>query len=203
MVQEFPTTINLKELRSFVGLANDYRRFVRGFTNIPNPLNALTKKNVPFVWTVAEAFDKLKRNLVSAPILAYPNFREPFLLFADASATGIGFTLAQIQNGKEVFITYNGRGLNEAEQNYSTTEREALALVGSIKKFQPYLHNHKLTVVTDHSSFCWIMNVKDTSGRLARWALFCNNLTSILFIALVESMVMLIVCLDVHMILVK
>ena len=66
------------------------------------------------MWSVAcaEAFDKLKRALVSAPILAYPNFREPFLLFVDASCTGIGFTLAQIQNGKEVVIAYNGRGLN-------------------------------------------------------------------------------------------
>ena len=177
VVQEFPTTINLKELRSFVGLANDYRRFVRGFTNIANPLNALTKNNVPFVWTVAcaEAFDKLKRALVSAPILAYPNFREPFLLFVDASSTGIGFTLAQIQNGKEVVIAYNGRGLNQAEQNYSTTEREALALVEGIKKFQPYLHNHKFTVVTDHSSLRWLMNVKDASGRLARWALLLQQ----------------------------
>ena len=82
VVQEFPTPTNLKELRSFLGLANYYRRFVRGFSNIANPLNALTKRNVPSVWTVAcaEAFDKLKRALVSAPILAYPNFREPFLI---------------------------------------------------------------------------------------------------------------------------
>ena len=125
VVQEYPTPTNLKELRSFLGLANYYRRFVRGFSHIANPLNALTKKNVPFVWTVAcaEVFDKLKRALVSAPILAYPNFREPFLLFVDASSTGIGFTLAQIQNGHEVVIAYSGRGLNQAEQNYSTTER--------------------------------------------------------------------------------
>ena len=76
-----------KELRSFLGLANYYRRFVRGFLNIANPLNALTRKNVPFVWTVtcAEVFDKLKRALVSAAILAYPNFREPFLLFVDVT----------------------------------------------------------------------------------------------------------------------
>ena len=116
VVQEFPTPTNLKQLRSFLGLANYYRRFVRGFSNIANPL---TKKNVPFVWTVAcaEAFDKLKRALVSAPILAYPNFWEPFLLFVGASSTGIGFTLAQIQNGKEVVIAYNGRCLNWAEQN--------------------------------------------------------------------------------------
>ena len=75
MVQEFPTLTNLKELRSFLGLANYYRRFVKGFSYIANPLNALTKKHAPFVWTVtcADAFDKLKRALVSAPILAYPN----------------------------------------------------------------------------------------------------------------------------------
>ena len=97
------------------------------------------------------------------------------MLFVDASSTGIGFTLAQIQNGKEVVIAYNGRGLNQAEQNYSTTEREALALVEGIKKFQPYLHNRNFTVVTDHSSLRWLMNVKDASGRLARWALLLQQ----------------------------
>ena len=91
------------------------------------------------------------------------------------SSTGIGFTLAQIQNGQEVVIAYNGRGLNKAEQNYSTTEREALALVEGIKKFQPYLHNRNFTVVTDHSSLRWLMNVKDASGRLARWALLLQQ----------------------------
>ena len=92
-------------------------------------MNALTKKNVPFDWTVAcaEAFDKLKRALVSAPILAYPNFREPFLLFVDASSTGIGFTQVQIQNVKEVVIAYNARGLNRVDQNYSPTCRERSA----------------------------------------------------------------------------
>ena len=93
--------------------------------------------------------------------------------------------------------------MNQAEQNYSTTEREALALVGGIKKFQAYLHNHKFIVVTDHSSVRWLMNVKDASGRLARWALLLQHYDFILFIALVESMLMLIVCLDAHMILVK
>ena len=123
------------------------------------------------------------------------------MLFVDASSTGIGFTWAQIQNGKEVVIAYNGPGLNQAEQNYSTTEREALALVEGIKKFQPYLHNHKVIVVTDHSSVRWLMNVKDASGRLARWALLLQQYD--FNIVLVESMVMLTVCLDAHMILVK
>ena len=120
------------------------------------------------VLACAEAFDKLKRTLVSAPILTYPNFREPFLLFVDASYTGTGFALAKIQNGKEVVIAYgHGRGLSHAEQNYlSTSEREALALVEGNMKFHPY----KFTDVNDHSSLRWLMNVKDASGRRARWA---------------------------------
>ena len=149
VVQEFPTPSNLKELRNFLGLANYYRRFVKGFSHIAAPLNALTRKGVSFKWSeqCAVAFDKLKCALVSAPVLAYPNFCEPFLLFVDASSTGIGFTLGQVQNGKEVVIAYNGRGLNQAEKNYSTTEREALALIEGIKKFQPYLHRRRFTVV--------------------------------------------------------
>ncbi|PFX16680.1 Retrovirus-related Pol polyprotein [Stylophora pistillata] len=132
----------------------------------------------------AVAFDKLKRVFVSAPVLAYPNFKEPFLQFVDASSTGIRFTLAQVQNGKEVAIAYNGRGLNSAERNYSTTEREALALIEGIKKFQPYPQNRQFTVVTDHSSLRWLMNVKDAFGRLARWALLLEQYDFEIIIAL-------------------
>ena len=94
VVQDFPTPTKLKELRSFLGLANYYRRFIKGFSNIAAPLNALTRKGVKFCWTqsCADAFDKLKRALVSAPILAYPDFRQPFVLFVDASSTGTGIT---------------------------------------------------------------------------------------------------------------
>ena len=122
-VQDFPTPTNLKKLRTFLALANYYRRFIKGFAHIARPLNVLTKKGVKFSWTQScdDAFDKLKRALVSAPSLVYPDFKEPFLLFVDASSTGIGFTLAQNQHGKEVVIANNGRGLNSAEQNYTTT----------------------------------------------------------------------------------
>ena len=99
--------------------------------------------------------------------MEYPNFRQPFFLFVNVSCTGISFTLVEIQDGKEVVVAYNGRGLNWAEQNYSTTERGALALVEGIKKFQPYLHNRNFTVFTDHL----LMTATDASGRLARWTL--------------------------------
>lgn len=165
IVRDFPVPKNLKELRAFMGHANYYRRLVKGFAYIASPLNALN-----FGWKQAyvDAFDKLKRALVSVPILAYLNFKEEFLLFAYASSTGIGFTLAQNQNDKEVFIANNGSVLNQAEKNYSTTEREALALEEGIKKFQPYLFSRNFTVITDHSSLHWLINVKDATGRLAR-----------------------------------
>ena len=88
VVREFPTPTDLKELRNFLGLTNCYKRFVKGFSHIATSLNALTKKGVSFNWTeeCAVAFDKLKRALVSAPIFVYPNFKEPFLLFVDASS---------------------------------------------------------------------------------------------------------------------
>ena len=131
VVKNFPTPASLKELRSFLGLANYYRRFIKGFSGIASPLNVFTKKGVKFFWSesCANAFDRLKRALVSAPVLAFPDFDERFLLYVDASSTRIGFALAQLQHGREVVIASNGRGLNHAQRNYTTTEREALALV--------------------------------------------------------------------------
>ena len=117
----------------------------------------------------------MKSALISAPVLAFPDFDEQLLLYVAASSTGIGFALAQVKNGKAVVIAYNGRGLNQAERNYTTTEREALSLVEGIKKFQSYLHDRKFVVYTYHSSFRWLMNVKDATGRLARWALLLQQ----------------------------
>ena len=175
--KNFPTPASLKEFKSFLGLANYYRRFVKGFSEIASPLDALTKKGVKLYWSesCAVAFDRLKLALILAPVLAFPHFDEQFLLYVDASSGSIRFALAQILNGKGVVIAYNGRGLNQAERNYTTTEREALALVEGIKKFQPYLHDRKFVVYTDHSSLRWLMNVKDATGRLARWALLLQQ----------------------------
>ena len=139
--------------------------------------SAQTKKSVKFCWSesCADAFDRLKRALISASVLVFPNFNEQLLLYVDASSTGIGFALAQIQNGNELVIAYCGRGLNQAERNYTTTEREAFALVEGIKKFQQYLHDRKFVVYTDHSSLHWLMNVKDATIRLARWAMLLQQ----------------------------
>ena len=177
-VQEFPVPKNFKELKSFLGLANYYRRFIKNFAQIAHPLNHLTKKSVKFEWSpeCQEAFHTLKSALTTAPILVYPDFTREFHLFVDASSTGIGMALAQItDDGLERAIAYNGRNFTQAEQNYSTTERECLALIEGIRKFQPYLHGRKFTVHTDHNALQWLMNITSPVGRLARWALLLQQ----------------------------
>ena len=107
--------------------------------------------------------------------MAYPDFSLPFELNTDASSTGIGFALCQTQDGKHRAIAYGGRDLNPAERNYSTTEREALAIVEGIKKFRNYLYGRKFVINTDHHALRWLMSIKDPSGRLARWALLVQQ----------------------------
>ena len=172
-VKSFPVPKSVKEVRIFLGLCNYYRRFVEGFAQVASPLNKLTRKNFPFVWSseCQTAFVELKRRLCAPPILAYPNFSLPFHLYTDASQTAIGYILGQTVEGREVVIAYGGRELSLAEKRYSTTEREALAVVEGIKRYQPYFSSHKFFVHTDHGSLSWLMNVKDPTGRLARWAL--------------------------------
>ena len=172
-VKSFPVPKSVKEVRSFLGLCNYYRRFVEGFSKIASPLNRLTRKDVSFVWSpeCEIAFQTLKNRLCSPPILAYPDFSQPFHLFTDASQSAIGYVLGQVIDGKECVIAFGGRELSSAETRYSTTEREALAVVDGIKRYEPYLSGRKFYVHTDHGSLTWLMRVKDPTGRLARWAL--------------------------------
>ena len=169
-VKSFPTP---KNVRSLLGLANYHRRFVHNFAKISSPLNQLTRKDVVFVWTpeCEEAFNDLKRRLCSAPILAYPGFRQPFHLYTDASNFALGYVLGQCSKGQEHVIAYGGCELNHAETNYSTMEREALAVVDGVKRYQSYLSGTKFYIHTDHGSLSWLMRIKDPTGRLALWAL--------------------------------
>ena len=172
-VKSFPVPKSVKDVRSFLGLCNYYRRFVKDFAKIASPLNRLTRKDISFVWSpeCETAFISLKDRLCSPPILSYPDFERPFHLYTDASQTALGYILSQTIEDREHVISYGGRELNVAEKRYSTTEREALAVVDGIKRYRPYLFGAKFLVHTDHGSLSWLMNVKDPTGRLARWAL--------------------------------
>uniref|UniRef100_A0A1X7UNW9 Integrase catalytic domain-containing protein n=1 Tax=Amphimedon queenslandica TaxID=400682 RepID=A0A1X7UNW9_AMPQE len=150
-----------------------YRKFVPGFARIASPLHQLLKKNVPFQWTGAcqSAFQKLKDLLTSPPVLAYPDFSNPFILHTDASGEGLGAVLEQSnENGVCHPVAYASRTVSEHEKNYGITELEALGVVWALKHFRAYLWGHKTTVYTDHSPVKSLLRAKHTSGKLARWS---------------------------------
>ena len=170
-VREWQTPDTLRNLRSFLGLCSYYRRFIEGFSTLAKPLTKLTEKGKEFVWgkDQATAWEELKKKLVSAPILAYPDPKKTFILDTDASGVGIGAVLSQEQGGRERVIAYGSRTLTKEERRYCVTRRELLAVVYFTKLYRHYLYGQKFTVRTDHGALLWLTNFKDPQGQLARW----------------------------------
>lgn len=170
-VVEWPAPKDLHELRSFIGLCTYYRRFVEGFSTICKPLYILTEKSREWQWgpEQEDAFQILKRALTTAPILAYPNERDPFVLDTDASNFGIGGVLSQVQNGVERVIAYGSRLLNKPERNYCVTRRELLAIVEFVRQFHHYLVGKRFLLRTDHAALYWLFGMKELEGQNARW----------------------------------
>ena len=168
---------NVHEVRSFLGMLGFFRMFIKDFAKLARPLTELTKKGVKSVkasWSEdhQQSFEMLKGRLSKAPILAFPNFKEHFYLETDASNEQIGAVLMQKPEGKCRVIGYYSRKLNDAEVNYTTTEKECLAVVWAVThKCRPYLHGQKFTVITDHAALKWLLNLDNPTGRLARWGL--------------------------------
>ena len=178
-VEQFPIPNDLKTLRSFLGLVSYYRKFVPDFARVAEPLHALTKKEVPFIWTKTcqDAFHELKRLLINAPLLVFPDFTRPFVLETDASGAGLRAVLAQKQEDGSVRpIAYASRSLQPHEKNYGITELEGLGVVWAVKHFRPYLYGHTCEVYTDHSALTSLLNPPQPSGKLARWGMAIQEL---------------------------
>jgi len=177
-VANYPTPCTTKEVKQFIGLSNYYRRFIPSYAAIAEPLHRLLRKNTKtFKWTPEcdSAFNTLKTRLITPPVLAFPRFEIPFIVATDASDYAIGGVLSQVQNGQEKVIAYWSRQLQKAERNYSTIEREALAVVSSVKEFYPYLYGFQFKLLTDHNPLTALKGLKDTGGRLARWLLYLQQ----------------------------
>lgn len=173
-ILDIPQPTTTKEVRRFIGAAGWYRRFINDFAGITAPLTDLTKgeaRKIEWNDKAETAFVTLKEKLTTAPILAMCDYSKPFKIYSDASLIAGAAVLTQELNEHERVITYYSVKFNPAQQNYSASERECLAVLSAVEKFRPYIDGVKFTVVTDHSALKWLMSMKDPKGRLARWAI--------------------------------
>ena len=161
----------LRQVQQFLGLANYYRRFIPHFATITKPLHYLTEKNVSFKWTTQcqTAFDTLREQLSSPPVLVFPDFSKSFTVDTDTSAVGLGAVISQVQDdGAEHVVAYARRVLTKAERQYSVTRWE-LAVIVFLDHFRQYLLGKPFLLRSDHGSLQWLQNFKNPEGQLARW----------------------------------
>jgi len=172
-VKNFPIPRNAKNIKQFLGLAGCYRRFIADFSKIAKLLTELLKQDAEIIWKEpqSQAFNQLRETLCTQPILQYPDFTKPFIITTDVSGFAIGGILSQGIIGKDLPISYTSRLLNTAEKNYSTIEKELLAIVYCTNYFRPYIYGRKFSLVTDHKPLTWLHSVKDPTSKLVRWRL--------------------------------
>ncbi|GJR18956.1 reverse transcriptase domain-containing protein [Tanacetum coccineum] len=170
VIAKLPHPTSVKGVRSFLGHAGFYRRFIQDFSKIARPMTHLLEKETPFVFSeeCVDSFNTLKRRLTEAPILIAPDWDLPFELMCDASDFAIGAVLGQRKNKHFQPIHYASKTMNEAQTHYTTTEKELLAVVYAFEKFRSYLVMSKSIVYTDHSAIKYLFAKKDAKARLMR-----------------------------------
>lgn len=172
-VANWPIPTNVHELRSFLGLANYFRKFVANYSALTAPLTGLTGKKTTWVWNPdhLHSFEEVKKALISAPVLALPDLEKPFVVVADASRFGTGAVLLQ----EDRPVAYYSHKMNSAESNYHTTEQELLGVVLALREWRCYLLGSPFTVITDHKANTYFDTQGRLSARQARWAEFLKD----------------------------
>lgn len=166
--------------RRLIGMLNWFRRFIQNFSELIAPITDTLRSPKQFVWTEAAsaAFEKAKHALTTSPILVNADFNKPFNVHCDSSDIAAGAVLTQHHENGEKVVAYMSKKLTDAQQKYHTTEKECLAVILAFENFRPWLDGcPNVTVITDHASLLWLKNLKDPSGRLARWSLRLQNYT--------------------------
>jgi hypothetical protein len=176
-VEQLPPLADVKSLKSFLGHAGFYRRFIKDFQKITKPLTHLLQKDVAFDFDekCLVAFRTLKSALVSAPIIQPPDWSQPFEIMCDASDYAIGTVLGQRKEGRVHTVYYASKTLNEAQLNYATMEKELLAVVFAFKKFRSYIVNSKVIVYIDHAATKYLLAKEDAKPRLICWILLLQE----------------------------
>ncbi|GJY97179.1 reverse transcriptase domain-containing protein [Tanacetum coccineum] len=177
VIAKLPHPTTVKGIRSFLGHAGFYRRFIQDFSKIARPMTHLLEKETPFIFSkeCIEAFETLKMKLTQAPILVAPDWDLPFEIMCDASDFAVGAVLGQRKTKHFQPIHYASKTMTEAQAHYTTTEKELLAVVYAFEKFRPYLVLSKSIVYTDHSALKYLLAKQDAKPRLLRWILLLQE----------------------------
>ena len=177
VIRDLPPPRTVRDIRSFLGHAGFYRRFIKDFSKISRPLCLLLQKDKDFVFDekCLEAFETLKEALTSTPMIAPPVWDLPFEVMCDASDYAVGIILGQKVDKDPHVIYYLSRTLNDAQLNYSTTEKELLAVIFALEKFRQYLVGAKVVVYSDHAALQYLLKNKDAKPRLIRWVLLLQE----------------------------
>jgi hypothetical protein len=177
VIKDLPTPKTQTEVRSILGHAGYYRRFIKNFSKIASPLFVLLMKNFEFKWTnfCQEAFNTLKNQLSTASILRGIDWTLPFHISSDASDTAIGAVLGQEEDHLPYAIYFISKNMSPAELNYTVTEKEFLAVIYAINKFRHYITGYSTFVHTDHSAIKYLMNKPITNARVSRWLLLLQE----------------------------
>lgn len=170
-IQGWPQPKNIKELQSFLGLCNYYRRFILDYSKVAAPLTDLTHKDTPYDWSdrCTQSFLKLKKLMMTAPVLAIPDPELPFEVTTDASDFAVGGVLSQDQGQGSQPVAFTSRKMNPAERNYAAHEKETLAIMHALSKWRVYLEGRRFTVYTDHATLQHFPEQPKLSRRQARW----------------------------------
>lgn len=171
VIRNWPIPKTVKDIKSFLGTLGYYRKFIKDFSRITKPLTQCLRKDEKVEHTpeFLKSFNKCKEILSSSAILTHPDFESTFILTTDASKYAIGAVLSQGPIGRDKPIAFASRTLSKSEENYSTIEKELLAIYWATKYFRPYLFGNKFILYTDHKPLTCAVNLKDPSGKIARW----------------------------------
>ena len=177
LISKLPSPKNVKTIRPFLCHVGFYRRFIMDFSKIAKPLYKLLEKDAKFAWEedYQKSFEELKSHLTTAPIVRAPNWKFPFEAMCDASDLSIGAVLGQREGGKPHVVYYSSKTLNEAQRNYTTTEKELLAVANALDKFRAYLVGSDIVIFTDHSALKYLLTKQNTKARLIRWVLLLQE----------------------------